>query len=77
MDKYTEIARKIEAYCIETVDGYLERRRAALGIIDRERVPLERADWDLYNDITGAINDYSEENNICAEAFCPDDIIFS
>lgn len=56
-------------YVARNVEDFDDRRRAALSTIDRRRVPLSVADYELHTDIVNAVEDFCDENEIAVDFF--------
>lgn len=56
-------------YVARNVEDFDDRRRAALSTIDRRRVPLSVADYELHADILNAVEDFCDDNEIAVDFF--------
>jgi hypothetical protein len=59
--------KEIAAYVRNNVEDYEERLQLAFKRMDRMREPLQMADEELYDDITNAIEEWCDDNEVSVE----------
>ena len=57
--------KEIAAYVRNNVEDYEERLQLALNKMDHMREPLRMADWELYDEIVSAIEEWCDDNEVC------------
>ena len=61
--------KEMVQYVLDNVDDFESRYQYALSIIGRDRCPLQMADYTLFDDIRDAINEYSLDRCLDADAY--------
>lgn len=56
--------KEIAAYVRNNVEFYEDRLQLALNKMDRMRCPLSFADQELYDDISNAIDEWCDDNEV-------------
>ena len=56
--------KEIAAYVRNNVDSYEERLQSALNKMDHMREPLRVADWELYDEIVSAIEEWCDDEEV-------------
>lgn len=59
--------KEVAAYVRNNVEDYEERLQLAFKRMDRMREPLQMADEELYDDITNAIEEWCDDNEVSVE----------
>lgn len=59
--------KEIAAYVRNNVEFFEERLQLALNKMERMRCPLSFADQELYDDITNAIEEWCDDNEVSVE----------
>jgi len=67
--------KEIAAYVRNNVEFFEERLQMALNKMERNRCPLSFADQELYDDITNAVEDWCDDNEVCYDEVDWDDAI--
>jgi len=67
--------KEIAAYVRNNIEDFEERLQLALKRMDRMRCPLRMADGILFDEIYGAIDDWSWDNEVNTEDWDIDDLI--
>ena len=68
---------EVQAKCAENIEDYELRVSVALGVMDRERCPIENADFRLANEIAECVEEWEEENDEYGHDITVWDVIFS
>lgn len=63
--------------CKSRIDGWEERAAYALMTMDMDRCSFERADYDLYNQVAGCMQDFLDEHDLgwADVDFEPEDVL--
>lgn len=59
--------KEVAAYVRNNVEFFEERLQLALNKMERMRCPLSFADQELYDDITNAIEEWCDDNEVSVE----------
>ena len=59
--------KEIAAYCRQRIDEYDDRVKVALGVMDRNRCDLVRADASLATEVEDCAREWDEENGYAVD----------
>ena len=71
------IYRELAAYMAQTIEDYEHRLAVALNIMDRNRCPIQYADYNLYTEMMNQIDEYCYDNDLNPDDIDIDTVLFS